>query len=48
MVEGVITALADQFPILLRKKKIFVAVMCLVCGLLALPMVTQVRKRKIV
>jgi len=41
MVEGVITALADQFPILLRKKKYFVGVMCLVCAILALPMVFQ-------
>ena len=43
-VEGVVTALTDQFPNQLRKgnrKKIFVGVLCLINFFLALPMVTK-------
>lgn len=43
-VEGVVTALSDQFPNYLRRgnrKKIFVAILCVANFLLALPMVTR-------
>ncbi len=44
MIEGVITALIDQFPkVLLKRRKVFVAGMSLLFLLLGLPTVTQVR-----
>ncbi len=43
MMECVVTNLADEYPKLLRKnKEIFILVVCLLCYIVALPMVFQV------
>jgi hypothetical protein len=48
MVEGVVTALEDVFPIMRKRKKIFLAGTAILLFLIGIPMVMQVEFNEII